>query len=364
MGLFGLGKKKAPSDIALVIDAGSASASAAYARLVPHAPPEFIYVAEVPVARRAGEEHSLPGLDRALHELIGRVLTEGAPALVREAGTAEVHHAFAAFGAPWTETRPLIVRFEERRPFAFTRDLLAKGREETMLPGRRAAEDEVLAVLLNGYETRHPYGRQATAAEATLLASTIDEAAASIVDRALGKAFSSRPVRARAYLPAAATAIARLYPHQKEHVIVAVHGDATEIARVARGRLTASVTVPHGAHDAAAGGLSDARVPGEAAAAVRRAWQDAVRAGVEGVAGEGVPGTFFLLAPRSARRHFKDALADAVPRATIVALSPAHLATAVRNRAAEEPDAGLILLTLHAAGAAAELGDTSVAGGS
>jgi hypothetical protein len=364
MGLFGFGKKKSPSDIALVIDAGSAAVSAAYARIAPYAPPEFIYVAELPVARREGEEHSLPGLERALHELMGRVLTEGAPALLRETGAAVVHHAFAAFGAPWTETRPLIVRFEERRPFAFTRSILAKGREEAVPEGRRAAEDEILTVLLNGYETRHPYGRQATNAEATLLASTVDESAAGVVDRALGRVFAGQSARTRAFLPATATAIARLYPHQKEHVIVAVHGDATEIARVARGRLAASVAVPHGTHEAAAaGGFSDARVGRETAALARRAWQDAVRAGIEGVAGEGAPDTFFLLAPRAARRYFKDALAESAPRATVVALSPAHLATTVWNRAAEEPDAGLILLTLHAAHAAGEPGDTSVAGG-
>jgi len=364
MGLF---SRKESGATALIIDIGSSSVGGAYARFTRGAVPEVLYVIRVPVARREGEATSLEGMERALNETCDLLVGEGGPAALRAIGSAHIDRIIVSTGPPWEEALVRVLHIEDGKPFTFTRSLVKDsdtGKEAAS--GRRMTEDQIILVKLNGYETRQPYGKRASQAEVTVLTSTIAEEAAAAVDQAVSKAFHTRALRLRAFLPAAFSALASLYPHQKDHLIIVAGGDATNIALVSKGVLAGIRSIPLGVNPGVRS--AEDRTDATAQARLTDEWLAATQKEAMTLAGDaGMPGTVFLITHQEARDALMAALSGARWRSdamTVVPISAAHLSSAVRTRADTDPDTGLTLLALAEARAFEEEaleGDTPVA---
>ncbi|HYE23162.1 MAG TPA: hypothetical protein VEA92_01765 [Candidatus Paceibacterota bacterium] len=369
MGLF---KKPERRSVAL-IDIGSGSVGGAFAHFEALSSPSIYYTARVPIEVREGEAPDTSML-RALEVLGNILITHGAPLLRQETGSAHIDSVVASVAAPWQDTKILVGSKEEEKPFTFTHSLLddIAGKCEIDTKGRTRCQNSVIATILNGYEVNDPFGKRTKRADLVILSSSLEEAIAQNIERALRKVFHAHEVSLTAFAPLSYAVIRDMYPHEKDFLIIDVEGEATDLAFVKRGLLADVASVPQGTN-----ALLDAISRGhttitEGSAGVIDTGRNARFAQLVGKMEEdwlcgitdalksfstrhALPRTIFLLADEQAR-GFLERVID-TPKVhslwlsdeplTVITLSEKHIAQHVKTKGAAEGDLFLAMMALY-----------------
>lgn len=322
-----------------LIDFGADSIGGAYALSAPGEPPVLLYSRRLPVEARRGEPLERAAL-RALTVLLDALLREGAPVLVRAVGSGNVGEILVSFDSPWQTTAARVEHLEQDEPFVFTRALadalLEKTRDKTL--AGPFVEERVVSVMLNGYETREPYGKRARRAKIIALSSAINTSVAEEVISMLRGMYHTKHVA-----PVAAASLryeaARLaFPHERDALIIDAMGRAPSAALVRRDMLAAFAE----AVQVARGGSAYARRVGGTLAALAAQYP--------------LPRTIFLLArepdAEALRAELDPAklgklwLSNDPPK--LVSVGPGALGALMRHSSASAPDLMLALMALYA----------------
>ena len=167
---------KKRTDSIVLIDIGATSVAGAYVRYTPGEQPTIIHTRRLPVEVRGGEPKG-QAMIRALKVLGDDLLHDGAPILVHESGSGKIDGILVAIDAPWQKTTVHTEQFEQNMPFTFTQHLVLAALEKSnVVPeGQVLADESIIGTILNGYETRDPYGKQAHRASISILTSYINE---------------------------------------------------------------------------------------------------------------------------------------------------------------------------------------------
>lgn len=371
MGLFSFKKSKGTS--IAVIDINSASVGGAYVRYEEGALPVIYYTARVDVEPREGEP-ILDSMMRSLSFLEQLMVLEGAPALRRETGDGSVERVLVSVSAPWQETEVATTHLEEKKPFTFTHAHLDAVGNAPLKKDRIRSGRTVIATVLNGYETPNPFGKRVTRADLVVLSSSLEKEAARQIEASIRRAFHTGNIELAAFSPASYTVFRDLYPHQKDFLLLDVSGSGTDVALVKRGMLVETRTVSYGTHDleraARKAGQrahlgADQMLDPEAnktfaeeAEAIERVWLTELKEVLAAFSGtRALPRTLFLLAHPSAREYLKRSLEGSELKSlwlsdeplSVIAVSPANLATKVTTRGLGEGDLYLAVLALYAA---------------
>lgn len=378
MSFFGLFKKPANERV-LVIHAGSDSVAAAYVQYANGSQPTLHYTARLALEMHDGED-PLVSLERGLERLCELVIREGAPAMVRAAGSAHVSRIAAYVAAPWEDIRVRTETIDPGKQFTVTHSTqahaLAKGTEGD----REGAVDSVIATFLNGYETHSPWGKRATRADFVILSSRIKPEAAAAIEKIVRQKLHQHP-QVSAFLPAAYLSVRALYPHEDDYFIIHASGDATSIGLIEHGILSDARVVRHGTREVVAAateaGIHAAHAPeggraddslalidqdrnqrfGAALDVVRSQWQTGITEEIKSFAvAHALPRTLFLIAESDAAAFLRTILsgaafnslwlADESPR--VIALSPANVSS-VSVTGVAAADLALMLLALVSA---------------
>lgn len=370
-----LGRAKKQGCARALIDIGSASVGGAYAVYDAGAVPTIVYTARVAVERREGEEEREAML-RSLAFLEKLLIEEGAPTLRRERGSGEIQEVLVSVSAPWQDTIIASTKLVEEKPFVFSHAHLEKAMRTLPEPpeGRILSGRTLIASTLNGYETPNPFGKKVTRAELVILSSTIEKETGKEVEASLRHTFHTHAVTLTGFGPVAYAAFQKLYPHQKDFMVLDVSGASTDVAFVKRGHLAGVASVPLGLSTLYSAAIAagrrtrsggDAvidpetnRAFGKEAEAIETAWLEGLR-GVLSAFSEtqALPRMVFLLADDGAREYLKRTLEESALRSlwlsgdplSVVAMAPGHYSNHVRTKGIATCDLPLVILALSAA---------------
>ena len=377
-GLFG---KK--SEVVAVFDINSSSVGGAYVGIEEGQPPTVIYTKRVPVElRNASSETaavSVPDLERALKSLCEALISEGAPELARVKGSGRIHRIIASVSSPWQQVAIRTEVVEQDRPFTVSRALFATVLKKTgdVPEGHEAWEESVVAALLNGYETRAPFGKKAKRVDLVILSSSIEATVAARITDVLRSVYHTHAVRLVAFSPVAYAALRELYPHEKDFLAIIVSGETTDITLIKRGLLTSTISVSSGTNDLLRA-TRNVGIPGDApkvthldslidpsknegfrtrAAGAEAAFLDEIGKGLRSFSERyALPRTIFLLAESESREFLRRTL-DAAPLRSlwlsdeplsIVPVLPKHALSRMKAAGAVKEDTTLFLLAFSA----------------
>ena len=378
MGLF---NKRVAYNVAL-IDVSSASVRGAYARIEEGRIPVVYYTAYLPIDPASeSRPDDLPQamMLAAVERLAERLVREGAPLLREATGSGDVKHVFVSVGAPWQESTVRVETIEQEKPFLFTRLLIEAATRRNEVPdGKLEAGEAVVATILNGYESRKPFGKRVKRADLVILSSMLDKSVAETVERTLRRTYHTHDVRMVAFAPVAYEMLRDLYPHQKDFLIFDVAGTATDVVFAKGGLLIDVRTLSTGVHDllhaARASGVTGSGLSGVGAGAggiidparnaqfanrateAQVAWLGALRETlVDFASRHPLPRTIFLLADGETRGFLKRLL-DSDPLKSlwlseepfsIVPVLPEQFSEVVAFRGRAAGDAYLGMLALY-----------------
>jgi len=241
-GLFGTTERTAS---AVLIDVGAESVAGAYVCATGNALPEVLYTCRLPVKAHSGE-HRTAAMVRALQILGDTLVREGAPVLARTTGTGSADSIVVSIDAPWQETSVRTEHFEQNAPFVFTKKLVVETLKKTGLTaeGKLLVDESIIGTILNGYETRDPYGKIAHRATVVVLTSFIDTAVAKSVSETLQSIYHTKHILPIAGSSLHCQAVHLVFPHERDALIFDATGPLTTIALLRRGLFVSISEVP------------------------------------------------------------------------------------------------------------------------
>lgn len=320
----------------VLIDIASDSIAGAYGVFSSGKPPVILYSKRVPIEHHASEPFEKAML-RALKSFLDVLVREGAPALSRATGSGRAEQILVSIGAPWQNISIRTEHLDPGETFAFNKRLVKALLDETRnsMPGKLLANESVIGILLNGYETRDPYGKTAHRAAIVVLTSFIDQQVVKGVVTMLRGAFHTRHVSPIAGSSLHYQALHKAFPHERDALMIDAVGPLTSIALVRNGLFVEIIEVT---------GID-----------TYAAWGEQVQVKLAELAKRyPLPRTLFLLAQESkaGSLHKKlDAaklgdlwLSDNPPN--IVPVAVGHIASLVRQVVPTPPDLSLLLMAI------------------
>lgn len=379
MGLF---TKRTAYNVAL-IDVSSASVRGACARIEEGKIPIIYYTAYLPIDPNT--DGSRPGdfpptqMVACVESIAERLTREGGPILREVTGSGHVKHILVSIGAPWQESTVRVETLEQERPFVFTKSLVDTATRKNEIPeGKQESGEAVVATILNGYESRQPFGKHVKRADLVILSSLIDATVAQTVEKIVRRAFHTHDVHVTAFAPVAYEMLRDLYPHQRDFLVFDVAGTATDVVFVKNSLLIDVRTLDVGVHDllhaARAGGVVTSGIVGidsdsggiidparnarfaSKASEVQEAWLTSLRETLSDFSTRHpLPRTIFLLAD-SETRDFLRRLLDSDPLRSlwlseepfsIVPVLPEQFSETVVFRGTASGDAYMAMLAVY-----------------
>lgn len=230
------------------IDIGADSVAGAYARYSEGSTPALLYTERLPMSLRKGEPHERAML-RALEALGSALIREGAPILMRATGSGSADAILVSIDAPWQTTSVRTERFERKIPFVFTKSMLSAALEKSgaAAPGKLLADESIIGTMLNGYETREPYGKKVHRAAVVILTSLIDERVAEGIAALLRTLYHTKRISLIAGSSLRYQALRIAFPHERDALILDAAGSLTSIALVRKDLFVALTEVSDGA---------------------------------------------------------------------------------------------------------------------
>ncbi|MFA5998094.1 MAG: hypothetical protein WC814_01780 [Candidatus Paceibacterota bacterium] len=338
MSFFGDFFRTQRTESVALIDIGAASVAGAYVQYAPDTQPVLLYTRRLPIERRDRETHER-AMFRALEVLGAALIREGAPALLRATGSGSINAVLVSVDAPWQKTSIRTEYFERKTPFTFSKKLVSAALEKTSAaaPGELLVDESIIGTILNGYETRDPYGKEVHRASVVILTSRIDEHVAGGITSLMRSLYHTKHILSIAGSSLRYQAMRIAFPHEREALILDATGPLTSLALVRRDLLVDVVNVrshTNGTH----------------------AWLKEVLDELAELAEKfPLPRTIFLLAPASeieSLRKMLDTtdlgklwLSDNPPK--IVSVMGSHLSGLVRQATTASPDLSLLLMALY-----------------
>ena len=250
MGFF---KAHTAYNVAL-IDVSSASVRGAYVRIEEGKLPIIYYTAYLPIDPAI--DGSRPGdfpptqMVACVESVAERLMREGSPVLREATGSGQVKHILVSLGAPWQESAVRVETLQQEKPFLFTKALVETATRKNEIPeGKRESGEAVVATILNGYESRQPFGKRVKRADLVILSSLLDATVAQTVEKILRRVFHTHEVHVTAFAPVAYEMLRDLYPHQSDFLVFDVAGTATDVVFVKNSLLIDVRTLDIGVHD-------------------------------------------------------------------------------------------------------------------
>jgi hypothetical protein len=339
MSFFGDFFREKRTESVALIDIGVGSVAGAYVQYASDTQPALLYMRRLPIEMRKGESRERAML-RALEVLGDALIREGAPALMRATGSGSIDAVLVSVDAPWQKTSIRTEHFERKTPFTFSKSLVDSTLKETSTaaPGELLVDESIIGTILNGYETRDPYGKEVLRASIIIITSHIDERVANDIHSVIRGLYHTKNILSIAGSSVRYQAMRIAFPHEREALILDATGPTTSIALVRRDLLVDVIEI---------------KMKGDTAdtdAWLKKVMDELAELGERFP----LPRTIFLLAREpgivSLRKTLDAAnlgklwLSDNPPK--IVSVLGSHLTNSIRQETTSPPDLSLLLMAL------------------
>ena len=228
----------------VLIDISGGSVAGAYVHYKKDEIPAVLYTHRLPIELHNGEPHETSML-RTLSTLGNTLIREGAPILARSTGSGSADTILVSVDAPWQETKIRTESFEQKNDFVFTKKMVSTVLEKTGVtpPGKVLADESVIGTILNGYETREPYGRKVRRASIIILTSIIEQKVSDGIVTVAKSLFHTKNIFSIAGSSIRYQAVRKMFPHERETLILDAVGSLISIALVHKNLLVAVAEV-------------------------------------------------------------------------------------------------------------------------
>jgi hypothetical protein len=324
----------------VLIDISAGSVAGAYVSYTEGEMPTLLFARRLPIEIRTDEPHERAML-RALEILGSTLIRDGAPTLVRHTGSGSADAILVSVDAPWQETKVRAELLERQTPFTFTKAMVTTAIEKTSVttPGKLLADESIIGTVLNGYETRQPYGKKVRRATILVLTSLIDEKVSGSIVTMLRGFFHTRKILSIAGSSLRYQAMRIAFPHERNALILDSMGPLLSISLVRKGFLVEVKEITEGISIKNTG-----------------PWmQKIVEEFTELAKKFPLPRTIFLLAQEDEAALFEEALnaaklaglwlSDNPPK--VVPVLGTHISGFVRQATPALPDLPLLLMALY-----------------
>ena len=328
-------KKKTESVI--LIDISASSVAGAYVWYVKDEIPAVLYTRRFPIEMRKDEPQEQAML-RALKVLGDTLIREGAPAFARVSGSGTADAILVSIDAPWQNTSVRTEHIEQKEPFIFSKHLVTELVEKTnpKALGKLLVDESIISTLLNGYETRDPYGKKVLRASVIILTSFIDEHVADRIATTLRSLFHTTRIVPIAGSSLRYQALRIAFPHEHDVLILDTAESFISVALVRKNLFVALAEISSTDDD-------------------HRQWVEKVLNEFSVIAKEyPLPRIIFLLARESDISSLQQALgagnfgelwlSESPPK--IIPVLANHIAGLVRQATTAPPDLQLLLMAL------------------
>jgi cell division ATPase FtsA len=240
------------TDIAVVVDIGSASIGAALVRYTPGSQPEVLYA----VRRSITFQHygNYDQYTRSMRStLFNVVLKLQEEALTSKNGKrslslADIDSILCVFSSLWCETEHYTVTHRQDEPFTvkheFLQERLTDDEEElrTAFETSHGSDASIvdrtfIHTALNGYPTAEPYGKRAHRVEATALVTLMYRTIYEQVRETIEQLFPDRELSFRSYSLASYLVIRELFAEVSDFMTVNVIGGTTDLQLILDNRV-------------------------------------------------------------------------------------------------------------------------------
>ncbi len=247
MGFFARLFNKPEAESILLLDIGAGSVAGAYAHFTPDAQATIAYARRLSIEPKEHED-DVSAMTRTLKELCDTLVRDGAPALARLTGSGRAEALLVSISAPWQSTMLRYEKFEDKKPFTFTRRMLdAAIRKAAVTPkGKLLVDESIVGTTLNGYETHEPFGKQVMRAQVIMLVSFIDEAVARAIAGVLRSLFHTERIPTIAGSSLRYQAVRSVFPHERNAFLLDASGPEIAISLIRKGLLVAVKELPDG----------------------------------------------------------------------------------------------------------------------
>ena len=331
--------KEKRSESVVLIDINATSVAGAYVRYVENEPPVLLYSRRVPIEIRNDEPHE-DALLRTIPLLGNELIREGAPILMRATGSGTADTILVSIDTPWQETKVRTENFERDCQFVFTKDMVISALQKTSAEttDKLLADESVIGTILNGYETRCPYGKKVRRASVVVLTSFVDKRIAEGISSTIHGLFHTKHNLLIAGSSLRYQAMRLAFPHERDALILDATGPLVSISLIRRGLFITLAEIPS--------------APGSGS----QPWIDKVMHEFAAIAEQyPLPRIIFLLARESesaALQKVLDAgnlgklwLSDNPPK--IISVLASHIASAIRQTTPEPQDLQILLMARY-----------------
>lgn len=227
------GKKPSPF---IVFDIGSASIGAAI--LVFDEETEkinILYDTRVYIAFQEKffkDKHLTAATISALKKAVQNIQDKG----IRRVHESNIKDVFCIIGSPWYEAEIKNIKFIEDEPFTvsskFISKILDEEGEKFEASKGKLMEKNIIQVLLNGYSTDNPYGKEASVVDTTLFFSSVSDDLQKRIKDVLEASFIVSDVSFNTFALTSFSAVRDIFKTEKSFLLMDISGETTDIILV------------------------------------------------------------------------------------------------------------------------------------
>lgn len=267
LSLFSRRHKHTVGELVLICDIGSESAGAALALISGKHKPILLAAerAALPFQREPSAKRLRPLMLRALSEAILSLLATGIPRAGLSARRLRIAEAFYILKSPWCSSRTKTLSLTHSEPFLVTEEIIAElirhedgstveqdeETEKRDSPARdtgKIFERLMTSSSLNGYRTRVPLGKEASAVSLSFFESRAPRALLRNIADTVCHFIHPRRERFHSYALASFSVVRDAFPETGDFLLVHVGGEITEALVVKKGNLLDIASFPSGSN--------------------------------------------------------------------------------------------------------------------
>ncbi len=205
----------------VLIHIAADSVAGAYVRYTGNDLPTILYSHREPIGH-SDSGSAEPAMLRTLEVVATTLERDGTPALVRAAGSHAVTQVFVSIDAPWQETLVRSEQVTQEKDFVFTKRLVADTLQKatTVSSGRSPVEVAIVGTVLNGYETKDPYGKRVRHASIIILTSYTSQQVSDTVHSILQSLFHTKAIILSSGSSSRYQGIHAAFPHEGDGLVV------------------------------------------------------------------------------------------------------------------------------------------------
>ena len=256
---------KQSEELTLIVDIGSASVGAAFAKIGSGTAPHVVASNRVDISFQDTLSSS------RFHNAMIRALDTALVGLEKKLKpTSRIVNVFCTLSSPWFILKTRNIHIVNAQEFEVTEQALAsfidqdieKLKEEMKdkLPLQDLAiiEKKIIHIKLNGYEIKNPYKQKTSRIELTTTLGVSSRKVIQGLENRIQKFFHVKNIHFGVFPVAAFGVIRDMFPHDENFLFLDITGETTDVTRIENGILTNSTSFPYGKNSfirAISGGL-------------------------------------------------------------------------------------------------------------